>query len=112
MCGVHLISFADTRYKDSLERLKLQANKFKCFTTIDLINEYNLEINVQHLINEIIEVSGGRGYGYWLWKPKIILQKLMQIKEGDILLFLDAGCHLNIYGKSHFINYLNRESYQ
>jgi len=36
-----------------------------------------------------------RGGGYWLWKPFLVhhvLQNLMQ--EGDVLLYLDAGCQL------------------
>ena len=36
-----------------------------------------------------------RGYGYYTWKPYIILKALMEnCKEGDVLIFLDAGMHV------------------
>ena len=33
-----------------------------------------------------------RGFGYWCWKPQIILQSLRQINDGDILIYADIGC--------------------
>ena len=35
-----------------------------------------------------------RGFGYWCWKPYIILESLKIIDNGDILVYADAGCHL------------------
>ncbi|MWV61163.1 hypothetical protein [Helicobacter saguini] len=35
-----------------------------------------------------------RGYGYWSWKPQVVLQTLEKIENGDILLYIDVGCHL------------------
>ena len=32
-----------------------------------------------------------RGGGYWLWKPKIILQELRGLNSDDILIYSDAG---------------------
>ncbi|WP_291360352.1 MULTISPECIES: hypothetical protein [Acinetobacter] len=36
-------------------------------------------------------LSQSRGAGYWLWKPQIILQELRKLKEGDLLVYSDAG---------------------
>lgn len=36
-------------------------------------------------------LSQPRGAGYWLWKPQIILQELKTLKEGDVLVYSDAG---------------------
>lgn len=33
-----------------------------------------------------------RGFGYWCWKPQVILQSLRQINDGDILIYADIGC--------------------
>ena len=35
-----------------------------------------------------------RGYGYWLWKPYIIMKTLNTMKNGEILLYLDGGCEV------------------
>jgi len=48
-----------------------------------------------------------RGYGYWLWKPYIIKKNLDSMNEGDILLYLDAGCELHIDKKDGMIEALN-----
>jgi hypothetical protein len=40
-------------------------------------------------------IHGSRGFGYWCWKPQIVLQLLREMNEGDILLYVDVGCHLN-----------------
>ena len=32
-----------------------------------------------------------RGAGYWLWKPYIILEKLRQVEQDDIVIYNDAG---------------------
>jgi hypothetical protein len=35
-----------------------------------------------------------RGAGYWVWKPLIIWDNLISAKEGDILMYTDAGSKL------------------
>ena len=35
-----------------------------------------------------------RGYGYWLWKPYFIYLNLLQMEEGDYLLYTDAGVEI------------------
>lgn len=41
-----------------------------------------------------------RGYGYWLWKPYIVKKNLEKMQEGDILLYLDCGCEIDIRKKN------------
>lgn len=35
-----------------------------------------------------------RCYGYWSWKPYLILQELNRLNEGDTVVYADAGCML------------------
>lgn len=49
-------------------------------------------------------INNKRGFGYWLWKPFLILYTMKKMKEGDILLFLDAGCEIDTR-KSHLLQY-------
>ena len=32
-----------------------------------------------------------RGDGYWLWKPKIILESMDKMEYGDVIFYMDAG---------------------
>ena len=48
-----------------------------------------------------------RGYGFWLWKPYIIKTFLDKLREGDILVYADAGCTINPNGLPRFNEYMN-----
>lgn len=43
--------------------------------------------------------SGKQRFGYWCWKPFIILETLKQINDNDILIYADIGCEFNINNK-------------
>jgi hypothetical protein len=58
-------------------------------------NEHDLDEDFR---NHFKDKLNGRGFGYWVWKPQIILQTLEKMEEGDILQYTDAGCHLNKKG--------------
>ena len=52
-------------------------------------------------------IKGSRGFGYWCWKPQVVLQALSQMPPNDILLYADVGCHLNPNGMPRFLQYFN-----
>ena len=37
-----------------------------------------------------------RGFGYWLWKPYIIQTAMSQMADGDVLMYLDCGCEIDV----------------
>ena len=38
--------------------------------------------------------SNARGWGYWIWKPFLILKYITRLNPGDIIFYLDAGCEI------------------
>lgn len=98
----NIVTFADSKMRTSLKRLEKQSRKLKFFDNIYIFDE-------THLGQEFIQLFGNRlrkevpGFGYWIWKPQVVLQVLEDMKDGDCLLYVDAGCHLNPGG----INRLN-----
>lgn len=52
-------------------------------------------------------LTNQRGSGYWIWKPYLILKKLEEISDADIVIYVDAGCELNNKGLSRFDEYIN-----
>ncbi len=76
-------------------------NKIYSFTEQDLINDSDFWNKHKDFI-----LKNKRGYGYWVWKPYLISKILKEINDNDILLYLDAGCELNVNGKDYFINTL------
>lgn len=88
----HLISFGQSGYyedlsKDLLNRIskKYPLIKTKVYTEKDLTSKMT-----NYAMNH------ARGYGYWRWKPFIILSHLLTIAEDDVLVYVD--------GRSHFID--------
>jgi hypothetical protein len=41
----------------------------------------------------------------WIWKPKIILDTLEMLNDGDRLVYCDAGMHLNAKGLRRYFEY-------
>lgn len=99
-----LLTFADHRLWRSLRRITKQAQSFNYFDRIVALNESSLSDEFsQHYSSKL--KSGSRGFGYWVWKPHIIKETLAKMEEGDDLLYIDAGCHLNPMGKKRLEEY-------
>jgi hypothetical protein len=88
------------------QRLKSQADGLKLFdqsilyTNVDLKNDKLFW--EKH--GQFVELNK-RGYGYWLWKPYIIKKQMDQMKDGDILLYLDSGCEIDIRHRDMMIRH-------
>lgn len=104
--GIYFCSFADSRMSASLRRIKEQALAFSLFEDIFVFNETDLDYSFRQRHKDIL-VLGSRGYGYWIWKPFIIQKVLKKLSDGDILVYADAGCHLNLEGKARLSFYLD-----
>jgi len=86
----NFISFADDKYKRTLERIGLEAETSQFFDSIILYLEQDLPEDLRKYCSE-----NDRGYGFWSWKPYLILERLKELKEGDILIYADAGCTID-----------------
>ena len=47
-----------------------------------------------------------RGFGYWIWKPWLILYTLKNMQANDVLIYCDAGCELVLSGKPRLEEYI------
>ena len=106
MRKVWFVTFADSRMKQPLRRIRRQAmemgfsqDRILAMTEKDLGDDFKEKMS-SHL------VKGSRGYGYWCWRPNVVLQALRKMEEGEILLYTDAGCHLNPHGLPRLREYL------
>lgn len=102
---IHFVSFASSNLILTLKRIESEAKKCNFFDQIHTYTEKDIpEFMEQH--NDFI-YKNKKGFGYWIWKPYIVLKVLNTIEEGDILVFLDAGCSINSKGKDRFNEYVN-----
>ena len=105
---IYLVSFYSFNLYPSSLRFLQQAEEFNIFDDIFLYNEYTLPKDEK--FDKILKSklnNSVRGFGYWCWKPFIVLKTLENIEYGDILVYADIGCHLSKNGINRFYEYLN-----
>lgn len=102
--GFNLATFADTKYIKTLNRIKQEAINLNLFNNIFAWNENDLDIDFVEKHMDFI-TKNKRGYGYWIWKPQIILQALKKTPKGSVLVYCDAGCSLNTLGINRLKEY-------
>lgn len=102
---VHLITYANEKYELSMQKLLEEAHAFKEFTTITGYRPNNITPLFARRFHSVLQQP--RGAGYWIWKFDIIRQKLDQIANNDILVYLDGGCSVNINGKKRYHEYID-----
>ena len=85
----HLVSFSTPQYRLSQKALVESALKFG----IDVIHSFTeKDLKKTDFYRANIEIfKQSRGYGYWLWKPFLILNTLKKVSEGDIVIYIDSG---------------------
>jgi len=91
---VHFITFANTGYV-SPERILEQAKSSGYFTS----RQVYTEVDIEELINRhksYFKRTSKVGFGHFMWKPFIILNKLSKIPDGDFLFYSDLGTHINV----------------
>ena len=103
------LSFANSdlggKIRDPLKRIRRQAEAMCVFgNRIRIWTEADLDADFRSKMKDRL-VPGSRGYGYWCWKPQVVLQLLREMKNGDVLLYADAGCHLNPKGVKRLLEY-------
>ena len=52
-------------------------------------------------------MNNRRGFGYWIWKPYLIMKTMEKLNEGDILLYLDSECRIIVEEKEHLLKYID-----
>ena len=89
---------------DAGNRLMLQASSLELFDVLKFYTEIDLKLDKEFWNkHKMFITTNKRGYGYWLWKSYIIKKTMKLMSEGDILLYLDCGCEIDIRKKPKMI---------
>lgn len=87
-----LVSFADSRFRNSLRKIERQTRAFP-FTERHIHDETNCLTKAYW--RRLKPWLYRRGYGYWEWKARLVEHYMRQLAEGDILVYSDAGLWWN-----------------
>ena len=99
----HFITFGagHKNYLYAGQRLTQQAKNTKLFDSVGMYSLSHLQQDKLFWNKHHSFISKNpRGFGFWLWKSYIIKKKMDQMKDGDILLYLDVGCEIDVSKKS------------
>jgi hypothetical protein len=92
------------KYIDAGKRLIKQANAIQLFDNVKLYTDKHLKNDYQFWKKHgNFILNNKRGYGYWIWKSYIIKKTMDELNNGDIILYLDCGCEININKKQKLI---------
>jgi hypothetical protein len=92
-------------YIEAVDRITRQASELEIFDTIKRYNEDDLKNDNEFWSNHSnFVLSNKKGYGYWIWKPYLIMKTLETMNDHDILLYSDCGCELDIRNKKEMEN--------
>ena len=84
-----LINYADQQYYESQKVNSQSGRRVGGFTDVIEYNKSRLEPEFVSKNADIFKK--GRGAGYWLWKPYIILKTLESASSEDLVFYCDAG---------------------
>lgn len=101
----YLLFFGDdTLFKHQKQRLKKQAEDTGWFDDIIIETPESIQDFVEEHKNLF---SNSRGFGYWLWKPHIILKTLDKLNDNDLLFYIDAGSTIVPHKGNMFNEYVD-----
>lgn len=101
----HLITFGDDNFKYKKILLERDAKLTGWFD--------NIIIHSPETISDFLEEHkdfvqrSNKGYGYWIWKPHIILTALEKMEDGDFLFYVDSGATILKHQSKRFYEYID-----
>ena len=102
------MTFGSQRYAHCIQRICKEAENIQVFdeilgfTETHLKNDHTFWNRHGHFIE-----NNPIGYGYWIWKSYLILNKLQQMNENDFLVYCDSGCEVNADGRQRLLEYMD-----
>lgn len=90
MSRVIFISYANDAMAWSLKRIGRQARRLGLFDEVILYTP----ADVPDYVRSYPMFKYPQGAGFWCWKPAMIYETLQRYEEGDIVVYVDAGCTL------------------
>ncbi|MDR0361350.1 MAG: hypothetical protein LBJ46_01475 [Planctomycetota bacterium] len=98
------VSFGDSRMSAAAARIGSQAGAMNAFDRIHVWNENDLDPDFRRRFVDKL-IIGSKGYGFWCWKPRVIGMCLESMRDGDVVMYTDIGCHLVPAGRETLFEY-------
>jgi hypothetical protein len=107
---IHCLTFGGgrRRFRAAAYRLSRQARASGFFDSVKAVTDLDLRKDATFQARHGAFVAANRrGFGYWLWKPYLILQMLENTADGDLVFYCDSGCEINPQAKTRFLMFVD-----
>ncbi len=98
------LTFGDARYEEALQRIEREAAASGLFDRLSIRRPRDLGRAFWRKHGKFVSANR-RGYGYWVWKPWLILEELQKCEPDEVLVYADAGCTVDANGAARFDEY-------
>lgn len=94
---IHFITFGQGHnFIAAAKRLLTQAYDIHTFDSLQMFTDEDLKTDpVYWKKHGEFTNANKRGYGYFLWKPYLIMKVMETMCDGDIIVYADAGCEID-----------------
>lgn len=99
-----ICTFGSHYLTEGFPRFRKMAEDMNLFDNIYTFSEKDLDSNFKKQWGRYL-IPYSRGFGYWCWKPWMLLKALEKLDDGDILLYMDVGCIFNPKGRERMLQY-------
>lgn len=108
---VKLIAFGGgiAGIEQALDRVRRQAEAFPLIDAVEIFEPSDLDSEYFEMFGNLVK-DFPRGFGLWSWKPYLVDREIRKLRDGDILIYMDAGCEINPKGERVFAEYLDYTS--
>lgn len=100
----YFITFGNNHFQKQIERLEEEAKNTGWFDGVIIETPKTIQ-GFYNKHKNFID-SNERGWGYWIWKPYVILRQLREMNDGDYLFYTDAGATILKHRESKFNDYI------
>lgn len=93
---LHFLAFgAGADNPGAAQRIASQAKATRLFSSVSLVTGDEIFSHwPEFAVHRSFIEKNARGWGYWIWKPFLIKTCLEGIKDGEALVYFDAGCEI------------------
>ena len=102
---IKILTFANENFRNTRDFLVTYLKLIGLTNFINL-DENSLTDDFRNEYKEILDRN--RGFGYWIWKPYVILNELKKLKSDEILLYLDSADKPEISFFEILLNHLDK----
>lgn len=108
--SVEFITFGShANYIDAAKRLVTQANELQVFNKTTMYTVADLQADTAFWAKHgQFLMENARGFGFWIWKSYLIKKNMETMKDGDILMYLDCGCELDVKERDYLVECIER----